>query len=75
MKKGYSKLIIEEFVLPDQNCPLLPAMWDLEMLVFCTSMERAKSAWARLLESAGLRVVKFWTPPGDGLSVIESEVA
>lgn len=75
MTKGYSQLVIEEFVLPDEACPLLPATWDLEMMVFCNSMERSRTAWKELLESVGLRVSGFWTPPRDGLSIIVSEVA
>ncbi|RAK99542.1 O-methyltransferase [Aspergillus ibericus CBS 121593] len=74
MKAGYSKLIIEEFVLADKDCAMLPAMWDWEMLVFCNSMERTASQWTKVLDSAGFRVVKFWAPPGDGQSIIEAEV-
>ncbi|PYI04549.1 O-methyltransferase [Aspergillus sclerotiicarbonarius CBS 121057] len=74
MKAGYSKLIIEEFVLADKDCAMLPAMWDWEMLVFCNSMERTASQWTKVLDSAGFRVVKFWAPPGDGQSIIEAEL-
>ncbi|PWY65800.1 O-methyltransferase [Aspergillus eucalypticola CBS 122712] len=74
MKKGYSKLIIEEFVLPDKECAMLPAMWDWEMLIFCNSMERTASQWMKLLNSAGFTIVKFWAPPGDGQSIIEAEL-
>ncbi|GKZ29847.1 hypothetical protein AbraIFM66950_006708 [Aspergillus brasiliensis] len=74
MKNGYSKLIIEEFVLADKDCAMLPAMWDWEMLIFCNSMERTASQWTKVLDSAGFRVVKFWAPPGDGQSIIEAEL-
>lgn len=74
MKKGYSKLIIEEFVLDDTDCHMLQAMWDWEMMVFCNSMERTKAHWQRLLESAGFNVVKFWKPPGNGQGIIEAEL-
>ena len=74
MKRGYSKLIIEEFVLADKECAMLPAMWDWEMLIFCNSMERTASQWTKVLDSAGFRIVKFWAPPGDGQSIIEAEL-
>lgn len=74
MKKGYSKLIIEEFVLADRDCAMLPAMWDWEMLIFCNSMERTAGRWRSLVGSAGFRVVKFWPPPGDGQGIIEAEL-
>ncbi|PYH85720.1 methyltransferase [Aspergillus uvarum CBS 121591] len=74
MKKGYSKLIIEEFVLADRDCDMLPAMWDWEMLIFCNSMERTADRWRKLIGSAGFRVVKFWPPPGDGQGIIEAQL-
>jgi hypothetical protein len=37
LKRGYSKLIIEEFVLADRDTAMLPAMWDWEInLYFCS---------------------------------------
>ncbi|OQE02756.1 hypothetical protein PENVUL_c039G09352 [Penicillium vulpinum] len=74
MKRGYSKLIIEEFVLADRDSAMLPAMCDWVMMIFCNSMERSQSRWTRLLEHAGFQVVKFWAPPGDGQSIIEAEL-
>ncbi|RAH81161.1 O-methyltransferase [Aspergillus japonicus CBS 114.51] len=74
MKKGYSKLIIEEFVLADRDCAMLPAMWDWEMLIFCNSMERTADRWRKLICSAGFQIVKFWPPPGDGQGLIEAEL-
>lgn len=75
MKKGYSKLIIEEFILADSKCSMLSATWDWEMMVFCNSMERTRGHWQRLLESAGFKVIEFWYSPGDGQGIIEAEVA
>lgn len=74
MKKGYSKLVIEEFILADTNCAMLSAMWDWEMMVFCNSMERTKGHWQQLLESAGFKNIQFSFPPGDGQGIIEAEV-
>ena len=74
MKKGYSKLIIEEMILDDTDCAMLQAMWDWEMMVFCNSMERAKGQWQSMLESVGFKVVKFWQPPGDGTGIIEADL-
>ncbi|KAL5342739.1 S-adenosyl-L-methionine-dependent methyltransferase [Aspergillus crustosus] len=73
MKTGSSKLIIEEFILPAKDCPMLSAMWDWEMMVFCNSLERSESHWARLLSEAGFES-RFWYPPGDGQGIIEAEL-
>lgn len=62
MKQGYSKLIIEEFVLADCDGAMLPAMWDWEMMILCNGMERSQSLWTRLLERAGFQVIKRSVP-------------
>lgn len=75
MRKGYSKLIIEEFVLPDKDAPLSQTTLDWQMMVFCSSMERTRDHWKKLLTSAGFHVVKFWFPSRSGQGIIEAEVA
>jgi hypothetical protein len=74
MERGFSKLIIEEFVLSDKNCDLRHSMWDWVMMIFCNSMERSITQWSQLLRSAGFTVVKFWNQPGNGTSIIEAEL-
>ncbi|KAL4811804.1 O-methyltransferase [Aspergillus spinulosporus] len=68
-----SKLIIEEFILPEKDCPMLSAMWDWEMMVFCNSFERSESHWRKVLSKAGFQA-KFYYPPGDGQGIIEAEL-
>ncbi|KAJ5723589.1 O-methyltransferase [Penicillium malachiteum] len=74
MVKGYSKLIIEEFVMPEKDAPLLATLWDWNMLVLCSTMERTQSQWNQVLASAGFQVMKVWSPPGDSQSIIEAEL-
>ena len=69
MKKGYSKLILNELVLPDTGCPLFPASMDVFMMGVHTGIERTEK---ELLESAGLQVKRFWRPPGDGEGIVEA---
>lgn len=75
MKKGYSKLLIEEVILADKDAEPLHLLGDWMMLAVHCGMERTRSHWERLLASAGFRVVKFWDPPCLGQSIIEAEVA
>lgn len=75
MKKGYSTLLIEEFIVADKDAEMLHSIWDLEMLIYLSSMERSRNHWEKMLASAGFKIVKFWNPPGDGLGIIEAEVA
>jgi hypothetical protein len=75
MKKGYSKLLIEEVNLADKDAEPLPSLLYWMMLAVHCGMERTRSHWEKLLASVGFRVVKFWDPPYPGQSVIEAEVA
>jgi hypothetical protein len=70
MKKGYSTLIIEDFILPVKGCKLLPAMWDMQMMTFLSAMERTERQWLELLTKAGLEIEGFYQPPGDGTGII-----
>lgn len=72
MTKSYSKLLIEEFILPDQGCPLLSAVWDIEMMAILSSMERTRDHWRELLSSAGYEIKDFRLPPGDGQGIVEA---
>ena len=73
MKRGYSKVLIEEYILPDREAKPLPCMTDLAVMVFCSGLERTRQRWVNLLEGVvGLRILKFWVREGDGLGIIEA---
>ncbi|KAL8895757.1 MAG: hypothetical protein Q9207_008026 [Kuettlingeria erythrocarpa] len=75
MRKGYTKLLIDEMVLPDTNVPPKGAFLDLSMMAIETGAERTSRQWHDLLASAGLRIEKIW-PTAHGLeAVIEAELA
>lgn len=75
MKQGYSKVIINEFILPDTGCPFYPASLDWVMLGLHASMDRTAGQWRELLETGGFKIDKIWSPPGNGQSVIEASVS
>ncbi|CAI7641062.1 unnamed protein product [Penicillium discolor] len=75
MKRGFSKVIMEEYILPDKNARSLPCMTDIAVMVFCCGLERTRQRWSDLLTAVGLRVLKFWVRDGDGLGIIEAELA
>ncbi|KAJ5416199.1 hypothetical protein N7465_004894 [Penicillium sp. CMV-2018d] len=74
MKQGFSKVIME-YILPDKNARSLPCMTDIAVMVFCSELESTRQRWSDLLTSVGLRVLKFWVREGDGLGIIEAELA
>jgi hypothetical protein len=73
MKPGYSKIIMEEYILPDQDARPLEAMTDLGVMVFCSGLERTRQRWVKLMESAGLKA-NLWTREGDAQGIIEAEL-
>lgn len=72
MTKGYSRVLITDYAIPDMQCPLLPALMDLNMIVLLTGIERTESQWRTLLGSVGLEIVRFWTPDVEAESLIEA---
>ncbi|KAE8386158.1 O-methyltransferase-domain-containing protein [Aspergillus alliaceus] len=75
MKRGYSKILIEDYILPDQNADSRQTTMDMMVMVFCPGMERTQQMWTELLASVGLKVKKFWLPGHDGLGIIEAEIS
>lgn len=75
MRKGYSRLLIDELVLPDSDIPPKGAFFDLSMMALQTGAERTSRQWHDLLKSAGLRVVRIWSSDYGLESVIEAELA
>lgn len=73
MEKEYSRLLINEFVLPDTDCDLHPALLDIMMMTLACGVERTERQWRGLLESVGLEIVKIWSSPGVE-SVIETKL-
>jgi hypothetical protein len=70
MKRDYSHLIIEDFILPPTGASLLPILFDMQMITFLAAMERIEKQWRELLSEAGLVVDGFHLPPGDGTGII-----
>ncbi|KAF3059903.1 Demethylsterigmatocystin 6-O-methyltransferase [Daldinia childiae] len=70
MTKGYSYLVINDMILPEEGCPLFPALWDVLIFIVLSSQERVVSQWNDLLPAAGLAVEGLYQPPGEGLGII-----
>ena len=71
MKKGYSKILLNEFVLPDERCLLLPVGMDLNIMAMHAGQERTRSQWQDLLGKVGLEPT-FWIPEGGGEGIVEA---
>ncbi|KAK4691124.1 hypothetical protein P7C71_g5810, partial [Lecanoromycetidae sp. Uapishka_2] len=72
MKPGYSRVLINDWVLPDTGSPLLPALLDIQMMAVLSGMERTESQWKELLDSVGLRISKIWNSGKEVEGLIEA---
>ncbi|GIZ44061.1 hypothetical protein CKM354_000727000 [Cercospora kikuchii] len=66
-----SRLLIEEFVLPDTGADVKTSHLDIMMMLYHSGMERTLSQWKELLTSCGVDIVKVWTRPDTDSSVLE----
>ena len=72
MRPGYSKLLINEWVLPDVGVPLYPALLDIVMMAAVSGIERTERQWTDLLSSVGLKIVKIWSHGPEDDALIEA---
>ncbi|MCJ1343168.1 hypothetical protein MMC31_001360 [Peltigera leucophlebia] len=74
MKVGYSKILLNELILPKTNYDSWIAAVDIHMMSLFAGMERTRQQWIDLLQSVGLEVVGIWSSPYDGEenSIIEA---
>ena len=72
MIRGYSKLLINEIVIPDQGAHWLSTALDMVMMANFSACERTEENWRTLLASAGFRIVKIWTHEPGSESLIEA---
>ncbi|KAL8788746.1 MAG: hypothetical protein Q9195_007153 [Heterodermia aff. obscurata] len=73
MTPGYSKILLNEFVLPDQGCSMSHALMDINMLAITSGLERTRRQWRDLIDRSGLRISKFRIPVDGGEAIIEIE--
>ncbi|KAL9633076.1 MAG: hypothetical protein Q9164_004918, partial [Protoblastenia rupestris] len=72
MEKGYSKLLINENIVPDLGADWKITSLDWFMMALAASAERTETEWIELLRSAGLKVVGIWTMDSAVESLIEA---
>ena len=75
MKPGYSKLLINEHVIPPTGADWESTYLDLYMAVLFSARERTEDDWRQLLEGrCGLRICTFWDPGHGVEGIIECEI-
>lgn len=58
MKKGHSRLVIADAVLPNTDASVLSSFLDIGMMTV-SGMERTERHWRELLTGAGLTIEKI----------------
>ncbi|KFH42551.1 Demethylsterigmatocystin 6-O-methyltransferase-like protein [Hapsidospora chrysogenum ATCC 11550] len=75
MRPGYSKLLINENVVPTTGAWWESSALDMTMLALLSARERTEADWRELIErKAGLRIVKIWSGGRGVESLIEVEL-
>ncbi|SPJ88008.1 related to O-methyltransferase [Fusarium torulosum] len=75
MKPGYSRLLINENVMPPFGAHWETTAMDMQMLSLLSAMERTRVDWYYLLEDlAGLKIVQIWSGGSGVESLIECEL-
>ena len=73
MKRGYSKVLINELVVPDTGASWEVTSLDLVVLSVGNSKERTEKEWRNMLSDVGLQVTDILE--GDRESIIEAQLA
>ncbi|KAJ6439554.1 O-methyltransferase [Purpureocillium lavendulum] len=73
--RSYSRLLINDVVLPDTGASWRQTSLDWIMMAMFVSRERTESQWRALLAGAGLQMSGVWHKDGEGLieAVLDSD--
>lgn len=76
MKPGYSRLIVNEWIVPAHGASTFTTAQDLNMMSTCAGMERIEDLHREYIEASGLKISGIYYP-GDRISesVIEAVLA
>lgn len=76
MRPGYSRILINENVIPTRNAYWETTALDMVMLAGFSAKERTEADWYHLIEElAGLKIVKIWEGGHGVESLIEVHLA
>lgn len=62
MDPSYSKVLINQWLVPTQGATSFMTHQDLNMMATVSAMERTEEQTRDLLEGAGLYIVRIWQP-------------
>ena len=73
MTPGYPRLLLNETVIPQTDCPLFFAALDISMMCINAGIKRTEEQWTELLKSVGFEIVslRYSGDTGDMEAIIE----
>ena len=74
MEKGYSRILIDDYVLPNTGGSFRGPSMDLLMMLYASGMERTMRQWEQLLDDSGLDIIKVWGVESGHEQVIECQL-
>ncbi|KAG4220086.1 hypothetical protein PC116_g31435 [Phytophthora cactorum] len=74
MRPGYSRLLINEIVVPRQNASWPITSMDQLMLVLAAIQERTEAHLTELLKKAGFKIIKIYSYESGQESLVEAEL-
>lgn len=60
MERGYSRILIDEYVLPNTGGSARSISMDFLMMMYASGIERTMQQWEKLLEASDLEIIKVW---------------
>lgn len=75
MKRGWSRLLLQEWVIPSSGANFRATRTDIAMMALNSAKERTVAQWDILLAGAGLKIVKIYEIDRGFESLIEAELA
>lgn len=73
LKSGYSKVLVDEIVVAEENASLAATSMDQLVFVLGAMKERTEKEWRGMFEMAGFNLVGIWRYPGVGECIMELE--
>jgi hypothetical protein len=62
MKPGYSRALIHEMIMPTSRAAMRQVTKDFNMMTLLSAPERSPQSWERIVDQAGLQLVKMYSP-------------
>jgi hypothetical protein len=75
MKRGYSKVLVNDFVVPNQGAHWAQTCLDWELMASLGARHRTESEHQKLYEGAGFKMIGLWRHPQSLDALIELELA